>query len=358
MKILIAAACAALLTCGTAEARTAKYKHRSIEVAPVTWVVSKERTARKFYRKTRPHKYRLVKRARKAPTIITIGGGVSAKALGICRVKVERISALANVVSWPIERLVRPIVRPIAEQLTGWELALLDEREDTVQYLVRTATPGGTMTAQGPRNSIEWMHPEFSRRLAGAIREARANGLPKAGIFSAFRPVKLGVGGFRDKFRSNHGIGQAVDMAGIGRPGSREALQWQQIASRYGLFNPYGYRNRAEWNHYQPQTMLAVAPGSAIRQTVDRNGPIALPGLRMVLAGGDYVVAAAGLARMWDVGTSLIRAPSSFAIAPVALRPRYAARHHHRARYARSIRHRTVERAPSFQPSTEAHRAG
>jgi hypothetical protein len=45
-------------------------------------------------------------------------------------------------------------------------------------YLIATATPGYTMTRQGPERAIERLHPEFVNRLAAAIAEARGAGLP------------------------------------------------------------------------------------------------------------------------------------------------------------------------------------
>jgi hypothetical protein len=39
-------------------------------------------------------------------------------------------------------------------------------------YLIATATPGYTMTRQGPERAIERLHPEFVNRLAAAIAEA------------------------------------------------------------------------------------------------------------------------------------------------------------------------------------------
>src|SRR5262249_504255 len=74
-------------------------------------------------------------------------------------------------------------------------------------YLIETATPGYTMMRQGPERAIGRLHPEFVRRLAAAIAEARGAGLPFAGIFSAYRPPVFGVGGFADKFHSLHTYG-------------------------------------------------------------------------------------------------------------------------------------------------------
>jgi hypothetical protein len=77
-------------------------------------------------------------------------------------------------------------------------------------YLIETATPGYTMTRQGPERAIGRLHPEFVRRLAAVIAEARGAGLPLAGIFSAYRPPAFGIGGFADKFHSLHTYGLAA----------------------------------------------------------------------------------------------------------------------------------------------------
>src|SRR5207302_1356137 len=123
----------------------------------------------------------------------------------------------------------------------------LDDRS----YLVETASPGATMVRQGPALAIARLNPEFATRLAAAIREARDAGLPSAGIFSAYRPPVFGIGGFADKFNSLHSYGLAVDMSGIGEPGSKDARLWHEIAARHGVFCPYGADNRKEWNHCQ-----------------------------------------------------------------------------------------------------------
>src|SRR5215813_9705418 len=135
-------------------------------------------------------------------------------------------------------------------------------------YLVDTAHPGGTMLRQGPDVAIGRLHPEFAARLAGAIREARESGLPEAGIFSAYRPPAFGVGGFSDKFNSLHAYGLAVDMYGIGKPGSVEALWWHEIAAKHGLICPYGHHDKAEWNHCQPTGLKGVPADNLLRQTV------------------------------------------------------------------------------------------
>jgi hypothetical protein len=143
-------------------------------------------------------------------------------------------------------------------------------------YLLATATPGYTMMMQGPELAIERLHPEFVVRLANAIREARGAGLPFAGIFSAYRPPAFGIGGFADKFQSLHTYGLAVDMHGIGGPGSAEAQLWHHIAAGNGIVCPYGPRNRAEWNHCQPTSVKKVLAENPLRQTVSAAGPFDL----------------------------------------------------------------------------------
>jgi hypothetical protein len=143
-------------------------------------------------------------------------------------------------------------------------------------YLIETARPGGTMMRQGSELAIERLHPEFAKRLADAIRAARSAALVDAGIFSAYRPPVFGVGGFADKYYSLHAYGLAVDMYGIGRPGSMEAQQWHEIAAEHGIVCPYGYRNRREWNHCQPTHLAAVRNENPLRATITGSGPIDL----------------------------------------------------------------------------------
>jgi hypothetical protein len=163
-------------------------------------------------------------------------------------------------------------------------------------YLVDTATPGSTMVRQGPALAIGRLHPEFVRRLAAAIREARQAGLPSVGIFSAYRPVAFGVGGFSNKFNSLHTYGLAVDMSGIGGPGSGDAKLWYEIAARHGVTCPYGFENRVEWNHCQPTRLRIVVPDSPLRDTVTARGPI-------------------DLGSMFEAGNALIESRESVAVA-------------------------------------------
>ncbi|MBV9456007.1 MAG: hypothetical protein JO141_00605 [Bradyrhizobium sp.] len=130
------------------------------------------------------------------------------------------------------------------------------------------------MLHQGLALAIVRLHPMFVRRLAGAISEARAAGLPSAGIFSAYRPPAFGVGGFSDKFSSLHTYGLAVDLLGVGRPGSNEAKLWYEIAARHGIVCPYGAANRREWNHCQPTSVKSIVAGDPLRGTVSPQGPI------------------------------------------------------------------------------------
>jgi hypothetical protein len=151
-----------------------------------------------------------------------------------------------------------------------------DEIAQARAYLVETASPGYTMTLQGPEVAIGRLHPEFAVRLEHAIREARSAGLPFASIFSAYRPPAFGVGGFSDKFNSLHTYGLAVDMRGIGAPGSAEAQLWHDIAAKNGVVCPYGPRDRAEWNHCQPTSNKMVTRDNPLRETVSSAGPLDL----------------------------------------------------------------------------------
>ena len=161
-------------------------------------------------------------------------------------------------------------------------------------YVTETAVPGYTMTLQGPELAIDRLHPEFVVRLANAIREARSAGLPFAGVFSAYRPPAFGVGGFSDKFNSLHTYGLAVDMEGIGRPGSPEAQTWHAIAARNGVVCPYGPRDRAEWNHCQPTSVKMILAANPLRETVSAAGPFDLES--MFEAGNPLIASMAGAA--------------------------------------------------------------
>jgi hypothetical protein len=149
-----------------------------------------------------------------------------------------------------------------------------EEVAEARAYLIETASPGYTMTLQGAELAIGRLHPEFAVRLERAIREARSAGLPFASVFSAYRPPAFGVGGFSDKFNSLHTYGLAVDMRGIGSPGSPEAQLWHRIAAKNGVVCPYGPRDRAEWNHCQPTSVKIILAQNPLRETVTSAGPV------------------------------------------------------------------------------------
>ena len=72
--------------------------------------------------------------------------------------------------------------------------------------------------------------------------------------FHLVRLVEKGVGGFSDKFNSLPTYGLAVDMSGIGGPGTAEARLWHEIASRDATWPVarMGPPVAREWNHCQP----------------------------------------------------------------------------------------------------------
>jgi hypothetical protein len=167
-----------------------------------------------------------------------------------------------------------------------------DSLEADRAYLVESASPGYTMERQGPELAIGRLNPEFVRRLAAAIRDARAAGLPSVGIFSAYRPPAFGVGGFSNKFNSLHSYGLAVDMTGIGGPGSGEAKSWHEIAARHGVVCPYGPNNHSEWNHCQPTAVKIIMAANPLRETITAEGPTNLDS--MFQAGKALIEASAG----------------------------------------------------------------
>ena len=185
-----------------------------------------------------------------------------------------------------------------------------DETARARAYLIATASPGYTMTRQGPERAIGRLHPEFVNRLAAAIAEARGAGLPLAGIFSAYRPPAFGIGGFADKFHSLHTYGLAVDVTGIGAPGTPSALLWHEIAARHGVICPYGPHNLLEWNHCQPTWVKIILPDNPLRDTVTADGPISLEGMFEV---GYSLIAASG-----TVGASSVDPPAHFFTRPQA----------------------------------------
>jgi hypothetical protein len=154
--------------------------------------------------------------------------------------------------------------------------------EEAKTYLIKTATPGYTMTRQGVSVAIGRLHPGFVVKLAEAVKEARDAGMYDAGLYSAYRPPAFRIGGFKDKFNSLHSYGLAVDVTGIGSAGSSLARLWSKIVTAVGLFLPYGPRNHREFNHTQfVSTKMAT---SRLRMTITTEGPKDLR--RMWLASG------------------------------------------------------------------------
>jgi hypothetical protein len=178
----------------------------------------------------------------------------------------------------PLEPSALAVEPEAACDATASGAAACESQESSVAaddraYLLATASPGDTMTRQGPDVAIARLNPEFVTRLASAIREARQEGLPSAGIHSAYRPPGFRVGGFADKFNSLHAYGLAVDMTGIGDPGSTEAKLWHGIAGRHGVICPYGPDSRKEWNHCQATQVKKVSSDNPLRETITAQGP-------------------------------------------------------------------------------------
>lgn len=157
---------------------------------------------------------------------------------------------------------------------TSRELATSADRTAAARRYTSSVskTRGGTMQAQGER-SLDLLHPYTVQRFALAAREAHAEGIP-VGIYSAYRPPGMGVGGFKDKYRSTHAYGLGFDVNGIGRPGSNTAKRWYEIATKYGLYNPYGPSHRKEWNHYQAVPVRSANQIPGLRETITAEGPL------------------------------------------------------------------------------------
>ncbi len=222
---------------------------------------------------------------------ISISRNMPAAALGLCLVPLMANAAAAEpVAAAPVVESNSASAQPIELREGATDQAVTCAQSDhaciddagmatTRTYLVDTAHPGGTMVRQGPDIAIGRLHPEFATRLAEAIREAREEGLAEVGIFSAYRPPAFGVGGFSDKFNSLHSYGLAVDMYGIGAPGSSQAKLWTGIAAKHGVVCPYGVNNRAEWNHCQPTRVKVIRSDNPLRQTIKAEGPPSPPNM-------------------------------------------------------------------------------
>lgn len=170
----------------------------------------------------------------------------------------------------------------------------------------KEALQRGEVREEGIAVSIDRLHPDYAVKLAKAVKEARANGLPKAGPFSCYRPPVYRVGGMRDKAASCHAYGLVCDIGGIGWARSKDSEKWGAIARRAGLYRPH--RSAREHNHWQlvPNKVCGTA---AMRTTITASGP-------------------KDLQAMWTAGTKL-------AGAEVSTRAKVRrAKHRHHRRYA------------------------
>jgi hypothetical protein len=195
---------------------------------------------------------------------------------------------VAALESPPTDTTATPAVPAVSSDHPDSRPTDLSDPESSRIYLLKTAHPGGAMSRQGPELAVSRLHPDFVIRLANSIFQARRQGMKSAGIFSAYRPPGLGVGGFADKYMSLHSYGLAVDMHGIGGPGSAEAALWHKIAAAHQIPCPYGSSHRAEWNHCQATPLKAIRADSPLRTTVTASGPTDLDAM---FHKGDLVIA-------------------------------------------------------------------
>jgi hypothetical protein len=167
--------------------------------------------------------------------------------------------------------------KEIQDQMPKSPLPAEEVIREARAYLIRTSTEqrelcvGNTMARQGVEIAIGRLHPVMAVRIARAIEQARNEGI-SACVFSAFRPPAFGVGGFSDKFNSAHAYGIAVDFGGIGRPGSKTARRFQEIAASNG-HSLYGPGDRTEWNHYQLIPVRCITAQNPLRDTITATGP-------------------------------------------------------------------------------------
>ena len=221
---------------------------------------------------------------------------------------------VAALESPPTETTTAPPAVPAvsSDQSDSRPTAFLDPEASRI-YLLKTAHPGGTMSRQGPELALSRLHPDFVIRLANAISQARRQGLTSAGIFSAYRPPGFGVGGFADKYMSLHSYGLAVDMHGIGGPGSAEAALWHKIASDHHIPCPYGASHRAEWNHCQATSLKAIRPDNPLRTTVTAIGPTDLDAM---FDKGDVMIAQQEI--LPSEGSKLALQSAVFSVSPAS----------------------------------------
>jgi hypothetical protein len=140
-------------------------------------------------------------------------------------------------------------------------------------YLV-SISPGYTHAG------IAKLNPTYVAALANVIETARSQGV-KAYVSSAYRdPNQLWNQGQRtsaarfDKAGySLHSLGAATDIGGLGEANSKAAKAFYAIATKGGIYNPYGVGNTKEFNHFQmiPQK-VASAAARATTGKVDKDG--------------------------------------------------------------------------------------
>jgi hypothetical protein len=140
---------------------------------------------------------------------------------------------------------------------------LADERSSTElaqarAYLIQTASPSHTMAQQGPKLAIERLHPDLQFALQRSFAKPESLGCPPPAYIPRIGPRRLEWA--TSLTNSLHAYGLAVDLYGIGRPGSDEAQRWHEIAVRYGVICPYGPHHKREWNHCQPTGIKIVLP--------------------------------------------------------------------------------------------------
>src|SRR5207237_4302171 len=157
------------------------------------------------------------------------------------------------------------------------------------------------------------------------------------------------VGGCSNKFNSLHTYGLAVDMRGIGEPGSAEAELWHRIAAKNGVVCPYGPRDRAEWNHCQPTSVKMILAQNPLRETVSAAGPFDLES--MFEAGNAVIASMASAAEsLYRAAPTPVRALE--ANASDLVRPAQVASSRRTKRNARIAATRTTEKRVAARTAT------
>jgi hypothetical protein len=128
----------------------------------------------------------------------------------------------------------------------------------------------------GRAGDTDNLNPEFAIRLATAIQQARAEGIP-ASLASGYRDENQTGSTYDAKGDSSHSYGLASDIGGLDGPGGALTNRWAQIAQANGISNPYGTGNAAEFNHWQlpaqplEQTSALLNSLKAAKATGDMN---------------------------------------------------------------------------------------